>query len=135
MPGFLSLSYWFAFFPPALLPAVQIMFAGVFVVLIGAGLIFFYVLRKNATSKLRKQTLGTMGAILAWAGISGLMWLLMTVTGVPILGMRLWLILGAGLFGWLFFRSFRVWTVTIPAQEQGAVKRDSYEKWLPKPKK
>lgn len=136
MSGLLTFSYWFSLFPAALLLPVQIVFAAIFIALIGAGLITLYVLRRRAASKLRKHALGTIGQILLWAGICGLVWLLMTVMGVPVLGMRMWLPIGAIFFAWLLIRGpVRELRVSIPLQEQQAMNRASYEKWLPKPKK
>lgn len=136
MSGLLTLSYWFSLFPPVLLLNAQIAFAAIFIALIGAGLITLYVLRRNAASKLRKHALGTLGSILLWAGICGLVWLLMTVMGVPVLGMRMWLPIGFVFFAWLLIRGpVHELRTSIPLQEQQAMNKASYEKWLPKPKK
>ena len=135
MPGFISLSYWFSLYPPALLFVGQIILLGVFVVLMALGLITLFVWRRNASSKERRQALSRIGHTVLWAGIVGLIWLLMTVTGVPVLGMRMWLVIGVVFFGWLLRAPIRDLRVTIPQQEQGAMNKASYEKWLPKPKK
>ncbi len=84
---------------------------------------------------MRRHALSRAGHGLVWAGISGIIWLLMTVSGVPVLGMRLWLIIGAIFFAWVLVGPIREWRTTIPLQEQGAAQKASYEKWLPKPKK
>ncbi len=135
MPGFLSFSYWFSLYPPVLLRNAQIVLAAIFILLIGAGFLFLYVWRRQAPSKARKQALGAIGHSLLWAGIAGAFWLLMAVSGVPIIGMRLWLIVGFIFFAWLLSRPLRALRTSIPAEEQGALNRASYEKWLPKPKK
>jgi preprotein translocase subunit YajC len=135
MPGFLSFSYWFSLFPPVLLRNAQILLAAIFILLIGVGLLFLYVWRRQTASKARKQALGAIGHTLLWAGITGAFWLLMAVSGVPVIGMRLWLIVGFVFFAWLLSRPVKALRTTIPAEEQGALSRASYEKWLPKPKK
>ncbi len=114
---------------------MQIAFAAIFVLFVGAGLLTLFVFRRQAASKVRKQALGRAGHTFLWAGICGLFWLLMTVLGVPVLGMRLWLPVGAIFFGWLFYRPIKEWYTSIPALEQDAMNKASYEKWLPKPKK
>lgn len=135
MSGILSFSYWFSLFPPILLRSIQIVFVAIFVLLIGAGLLTLFIFRRQLTSKIRKHALGRIGHTLLWAGICGLIWLLMTVLGVPVLGMRLWLPVGVLFFGWLFYGPIKEWRTNIPAQEQDALNKASYEKWLPKPKK
>jgi hypothetical protein len=135
MLGFLSFSYWFSLFPPALLLTAQIAFGALFLVLVAAGLVTLYVFRRNAESKLRKRALGTIGQSLLWAGICGLAWLFMTVFGVPLLGMRFWLVVGFLFFTWLLVAPVRALRSSIPEQERLASSKASYEKWLPKPKK
>lgn len=135
MPGFLSFSYWFSLYPPALQLRAQIVLGAIFIVLIAAGLLTLLVWRRTQTSKMRRHALSRVGHGLVWAGVSGIIWLLMTVSGVPVLGMRLWLIVGAIFFGWVLVGPIREWRTTIPLQEQGAAQKASYEKWLPKPKK
>ncbi len=134
MPGFLSFSYWFSLYPPALQFIAQIIFGGIFILLLAAGVLTLFVLRPRQDSKLRKHAFTTIGHTLLWAGICGIIWLLMTVTGVPVLGMRLWLPLGVLFFGWLLFGPIRELRLTIPLQERTASQQASYEKWLPKPK-
>ncbi len=135
MPGFLSFSYWFSLYPPALVLPVQIVFGAIFLLLIAVGLVVLFVLRRQQSSKMRRHALSRFGHGLLWAGMSGILWLLMTVTGVPVLGMRLWLIVGALFFGWVLVGPVREWRTSIPLQERGAAQKASYEKWLPKPKK
>lgn len=135
MPGFFSLSYWFSLYPPALLLVAQIVLLAAFVIFIALGLVTLFIWRRAAPSKQRKQAWSCIGHTILWAGISGIAWLLMAVAGVPVLGMRLWLIIGVVLFGWLLHAPIRKLRTMIPQQEQGALNKASYEKWLPKPKK
>lgn len=114
---------------------MQVVVGALFTLLIGAGLIILYVLRRALSSKPRKQAYTKIGHTLLWAGICGLVWLFMTVSGVPVLGMRLWLPVGAIFFAWLLVAPVQELRVSIPRQEQGASQKASYEKWLPKPKK
>lgn len=135
MPGFLSFSYWFSLYPPALLHSVQVVLLAIFILLIVVGLGVLYGFRPRATSKSRREVLSRIGHTFLWAGITGAIWLFMTVNTVPLLGMRIWLVIGAVFFGWLLVRPIRTWRVTIPVEERASQSRASYEKWLPKPKK
>ncbi len=135
MLGFLSFSYWFSLYPPLLHIRAQIVFGAIFVLLIAVGLLTLFVWRRSQKSKMRKHALSRVGHGLLWAGICGVVWLLMTVLGVPVLGMRMWLPIGIVFFGWVFIGPLREWWTTIPLQEQTTAQKASYEKWLPKPKK
>lgn len=135
MLGFLSLSYWFSLYPPALLPVAQTVFSVIFGASVIGGLSILYILRRRNQSKARRHALGSLGHVLLWAGICGFIWLFMTLSGVPLLGMRLMLLLGAVLFGYLSLRPIRMLRIEIPQAELGAQSRANYEKWLPKPRK
>lgn len=114
---------------------MQMVLGVLFVLSIVVGLVTLFVLRRKLSSKPRKHAYTKIGHTILWAGICGLIWLFMTVSTVPVLGMRVWLPVGVVFFAWLLVAPVQELRVTIPNQEQGASKKASYEKWLPKPKK
>ena len=135
MPGFISLSYWLSIYPQPMLSSVQTALLALFGLFVVIGLWILYVRRRSATSKVRKHALSSLGYVVLWFGICGLIWLFMSWAAVPVLGMRLVLPMLVILFGFLSLRPIRMLRTEIPQAELGAQSRANYEKWLPKPKK
>lgn len=136
LPTLLTFGYWFRLYPLPLMPflAKGMLFGMLALLCLGIGLILYARSAKGLIKPLRSAW-RSLGNVVLWAGIVGLYVYAMTWQVIPVLGMRIWFIVWAVLFGWLIARSVKRLTKDVPAGQEAERARSSYEKWLPKPKK
>lgn len=135
MPPLLTLSYWFAFYPPPLMPVVERIMLIVFCALFIAGIVVWVMRLRGGYSKPVKRALSRLATHLGWTGIVGLGLWFVSYERVPGLSMRIgllawvaWFVVGAWLIGRYIWKD-------IPALEERQKAQAEERKWLPKRKK
>lgn len=130
-----SFQYWFGSGLVPFLPwvgrGIMIFMSGV--VLVGVAMAIYLKLQKGMSKPIRR-VLKRVATLCGTMGLAGLLLYWFYYEGIPVLSMRFWYLIWLGVVGWWKYDIWKEYKKTMKSQVVDK-DRQSYEKWLPKPKR